>query len=123
MQGSYTADFLFSVEKRAVAFNEYNFNKLTKDLWYQKVTKDRNFDTKSERLSWLFETAGIDQLSAQDGGENGGLLSFDELATITTEFFPAFYGRGFKMGRLRWENFLNGSNGLDPLTSWAGAVG
>lgn len=123
MQGSYTADFLFSVEKRAVAFNEYNFNKLTRDLWYQKVTKDRPFDTKSERLTWLFETAGIDQLSAQDGGENGGSLSFDELATITTEFFPAFYGRGFKMGRLRWENFLNGSNGLDPLTSWAGAVG
>lgn len=124
MQGAYTADFLFNVEKRAVAFNEYNFNKLTRDLWYQRVTKDRNFDTKSERLSWLFETAGIDQMSPQDGGETAGMMSFDDLATVTTEYFPAMYGRGFKMSRIRWENFLNGSNGqLDPLTSWAGGVG
>ena len=123
MQGSYTADFLFNVMKRSVAFNEYNFNKLTRDLWYQRVTKDRNFNTKSERLTWLFETAGVDQLTPQDGGESGGTLSFDELATVTTEYFPAFYGRGFKMSRIRWENFVNGSNGLDPLTSWGGGVG
>lgn len=124
MLGAYSADFLFNVDKRAVSFCEYNFNKLNKDLWYQKVTKDRNFDTKSERLAWLMETAGIDQLSAQDGGEAGGQMSFDELAVITTEFFPAYYGRGFKMSRIKWENFVNGSNGqLDPLTSWAGGVG
>ena len=124
MQGAYSADFLFNVAKRSVAFNEYNFNKLNKDLWYQKVTKDRNFDTKSERLTWLFETAGIDQLSPQDGGETSGQMSFDELATVTTEYFPAYYGKGFRMSRIKWENFVNGSGGqIDPLTSWAGGVG
>lgn len=126
MQGAYTADFLFSIEKRAVAFNEYNYAKLlsSENTWYTKVARDRPFDTKSERLTWLMDTASIEQLTPQDGGETGGSLTFDELQTITTEYFPAFFGRGFKMGRLRFENFLNGTRGqLDPLTKWAGSVG
>lgn len=124
MQGAFTADFLFSIEKRAVAFNEYNYNRLLVDAWYPKVIKERNFDTKSERLTWMFDTASIDQLTPQDGGETGSIGTFDELATVTTEFFPAMFGRGFKMGRLRFENFVNGSSGqLDPLGKWAAGVG
>lgn len=126
MQGAYTADFLFSIEKRSRAFNEYNYTKLlaSENIWYPKIARDRPFDTKSERLTWMMDTASIDQLTPQDGGESGGSLTFDELQTITTEYFPAGFGRGFKMNILRFENFLNGSGGqLDPLTKWAGAMG
>lgn len=124
MQGAYTADFLFSVEKRAVAFYEYNYRQLEQDMWWRRVTKERPFNTKSERVTWLFQTASIEQLSPYDGGETSGLMTFDDLQTFTTEYFPAKFGRGFKMSRIRWENFINGSSGqLDPLASWAGAMG
>src|ERR1700686_5852157 len=114
-QGLFTADFLFSVEKRMRNINVLNYLKMlsSENTWYPKLLRDMPLDGKSERVNWLLSTASIEQLTANDGGESGGNINFDELATITTEYFPAYHARGYKIGKLKWMNMLNG--GLDPL--------
>lgn len=121
--GIITADFLFSVEKKMKVLNERGYMKMlaSDNIWWPKVTKTRPLEGKSERLIWLLSTASIEQLSNADGGENGGSLNFDELATIMQENFPAYFGRGYKIGKLKFLNMLAG--GINPLTRWAEDVG
>jgi hypothetical protein len=123
MEGAFTSDFLFSIERRMRNINERNYMKLlaSGNLWAPKVLKNMPLEGKSERVTWLLDTASIEQLTPNDGGENGGSINFDELATITTEYFPAYHARGFRIGKMRWLNFLQG--GIDPVSRWAGAVG
>lgn len=122
-QGAMTADFLFSIEKRMRNINVFNYMKMlaSENIWYTKLLRDMPLDGKSERFNWLLSTASIEQLTANDGGESGGSFNFDELETITTEYFPAMHGRAYKIGKMKYLNFLNG--GIDPLTKWAGDVG
>lgn len=123
MEGAFTSDFLFSIEKRMRNLNERNYMKLIAagNLWYPKVMRELPLEGKSERITWLLDTASIEQLTPNDGGENGGSINFDELATITTEYFPAYHARGFRIGKMRWLNFLQ--SGIDPVSRWAGAIG
>lgn len=120
--GIFTADFLFSLEKRIRIIQEKSFaQRLTaEDIWYTKLMKAFPMQGKSERFNWLIDTASIEQLTPNDGGEAGGTLSFDELATVTTEYFPAHFGRATKMGKLKLMNMMQA--GLDPLGTWAASV-
>lgn len=122
-EGAFTADFLFSLEKRIRIMNVLGYTKMlsSENIWYPKLLKTLPLTGKSERVNWLLETASIEQLTANDGGESGGNLNFDELATVTTEYFPAYHARGYKIGKLKWLNLLGG--GIDPVAKWAKAVG
>src|SRR5579863_9484867 len=112
--GTFTADFLFSVEERMRVLNEMGYMKMLsgENIWYPKLLRTVPLDGKSERFIWLLSTASIEQLSANDGGEAGGSINFDELATIMQEYFPAYHARGFKTGKMKYLNMLNG--GVDP---------
>lgn len=121
-QGIVSADFVFNLEKRIRVIQEKSFaQRMTKDdIWYPSLMKAFPMQGKSERFSWLIDTASIEQLTPNDGGESGGSLSFDELATVSTEYFPAHYGRATKMGKLKLLNMMQA--GLDPLGTWAASV-
>jgi hypothetical protein len=126
MQGALTADFLFSIEKKMKSFNERNYMRMlsSENVWWPKLMRLDPFEGKSQRVNFLLDSASIEQLSANDGGESGGSINFDEIQTITTEYFPAYHARGYKIGKLKYLNWLAGSNGqLDPVVKWAGAVG
>ena len=121
--GAYTADFNFSGEKRMKILNERGYMKMlaAENTWHPKILRTRPLDGKSERVIWLLSTASIEQVSPNDGGETGGVINFDQLATIATEYFPAAHRKGFKIGKLKYLNFLNG--GLDPAGKWAEDIG
>lgn len=123
MQGAFTADFLFSIERRLRINNEFGYMNMlaSSNIWYPRLLRDSPIDGKSERVIWLLSTASIEQLTAADGGESGGSINFDELATISQEYFPAYFARGYKIGKLRYMNFLNG--GVDPVGKWAQDIG
>jgi hypothetical protein len=122
-QGAFTADFLFNIEKRMRVINERGYMKMldSENIWYPKLLRTVPLDGKSDRVIWLLTTASIEQVTANDGGESGGAINFDELATISQEYFPAMHRRGFKIGKMKYLNFLNG--GIDPATKWAGDIG
>jgi hypothetical protein len=121
--GIISADFLFNVEKQMRVLNERAYMNMlaSENTWWPKVTKTRPIEGKSERLLWLLGTASIEQLSAADGGENGGSMNFDELATVTQENFPAYFARGYKIGKIKLLNMMQG--GINPLTRWAEDIG
>jgi hypothetical protein len=121
--GLISADFLFNIEKQLRVLNERGYMKMlaSENAWARKVLKTRPLEGKSERLLWLLSTASIEQLTAFDGGESGGSINFDELATITTEYFPAQFARGYKIGKLKYRNALQG--GIDPVARWVEDIG
>lgn len=116
--GAFTADFLFSIEKRLRIIIEQGYMHMldSENIWYPKLLRMSPLDGKSERVVWLLSTASIEQLTANDGGESLGSFNFDELATIMQEYFPAGHGRAYKIGKLKYLNFLKG--GVDPLAKW-----
>jgi len=122
-QGAYTADFNFSIEKEMKVINERGYMNMlsSENIWYPKILRQRPMEGKSERLTWLLSTASIEQITPNDGGENGGSINFDALATITQEFFPAEHRKGYKIGKLKFLNFLNG--GINPAARWAEDIG
>lgn len=119
--GVVSADFLFNVEKEMQILNELGYLRMLENLWYPKVLRVRPMEGKSERLIWLLSTASIEQTSPADGGENGGNISYDELATIMTEYFPAEFKKGYKINKIKYLNFRRA--GIDPATRWSSDIG
>lgn len=122
-QGAISADFLFSIEKEMQVLNERGYFRLLEgeNLWYPKLLKVRPFEGKSERLLWLLSTASIEQVTQNDGGESGGSINFDQLAMVQQEFFPAEHRKGYKIGKLKYLNFMAG--GVNPAARWAEDIG
>lgn len=119
MSGLITGDFVFSVEREYRVLSELNYRKLFKKLWYPKVTKVHNTNSKQEIYEWLLDTATIDQLSPQDGGEESGNLDFEETSSVLKTISPAHHGKGYRIDKMRWENSLN--RGMDPVERWIAA--
>jgi hypothetical protein len=119
--GITSADFLFNVEKEMVILNELGYLRMLENLWYPRLLRVRPMEGKSERLIWLLSTASIEQTSPADGGEDGGNISFDELATIMTEYFPAEFKKGFRINKIKYLNMRRA--GIDPATRWATDIG
>jgi hypothetical protein len=122
MDGFVSADFLFNIEKKYRVVRESNYISLLRELWYTKLLRVMPFEGKSERLIWLLETALMEQLTPNDGGESGGSLNFDQLSTVTQEFFPAYHARGYKIGKMKWLNALQAGQ-LDFVESWMAQQG
>lgn len=122
-QGFFTADFLFSIEKQAKIINERSFlERLTAaDMWAMDVLRPAPIEGKSERVTWVIDSSSIEQMTPADGGENGGALTSEVMSTVTTEYFPAHFGRMFKMSKVKFMNLLQA--GINPLAIWAKRMG
>ena len=119
MSGLITGNFVFSVEQEYRVLMERNYLKLAQKLWYPRLTKVHDTDSKSEIFEWLLQTATIDQLSPQDGGEESGNLNFEEISSCLKTIAPAHHGKGYRIDKMRWENSLN--RGMDPVGEWIAA--
>jgi len=117
MLGVITANFLFNIESRMKIVVEQSFASLLEDMWYPKLCRTINTDGKSERVNMLIGSASLDQLTPADGGENAGSTNYDQYLEVTTEYFPAAFGKSYKINKLKYLNSLNG--GQDPLMQWA----
>jgi hypothetical protein len=120
-QGIITGSFLFNVEKGYRVIYENSYLHMLDNMWWNKLVKVHNTDTKSERFEWLIQTAGIDQLTPADGGESVGPMDFEELSTAMLEIAPARFGKGFRISKMKWLNML--SKGMDPVAEWVRASG
>ena len=118
-----SGDFLFNAEKVWKVVNELAYFNMLPKLWAGRVMKTRPMESKSERLIWLLDTASIEPVTVNPtgGGEEGGNISFDEMSTVTTEFFPQEHRKGFKINKIKYMNFANA--GLDPIGKWMAGIG
>lgn len=123
MSGLISAPFLIDQEKIFRIVNELNYTSMLASprRWIDRILRPRPFEGKTERLMWMLDTASIEQMTPNDGGEDGGKLNYDQMTTVMQEFAPAHFGRAFKIGKLKYLNALK--NGLDPIAKWSGSVG
>jgi len=111
ISSSWLADF----ESNMQILTETEYDRLTKNLWFQNVVKERPSKTKRELVSWLLSTA---QITPQGLGGNA---RFDDMVSAQTEFTNQDSGAGLVIRRQELED-LDG-NGIDVATRWAADIG
>lgn len=114
-----TPSFVFEYERRmrANVENEYARRLTAKNIWWNRVARPMQIEGRTERVTWLLDTATIEAI----GPTGTGRLGFEDMVTQTAEY-PSFrYGRGLSVHRDQIED-LDGT-GLDFLGKWSSNIG
>lgn len=114
-----TPSFVFQYERRmrAITENEYARRLVAPHVWWNDVARVLPIEGKTERVTWLLDTATIEPI----GPTGTGRLGFEELVTQTAEYPTFRHGRGISVQRDQIED-LDGT-GLDILGKWSGDIG
>lgn len=114
--GQITPSFLFDLESnmRVIASREYE--RLLKNLWWDKVAKRMPSVAKKERINWLLDSARIQRTI-----KGGGQVPFEDIVALTTEYENENAAAGLKLKKEQLED-LDG-NGVDLATHWARQMG
>jgi len=114
-----TPSFVMQYERRMRALTETEYLRRlnAKTTWWNKVCRTMNITGKTERITWLLNTAKIEPV----GPSGTGAITFEDLVSQTVEY-PSFrHGKGIKVQRDQIED-LDGS-GLDILADWSMQIG
>lgn len=114
-----TPQFVFEYERRmrAITETEYARRLASKNTWWNKVARMMPIEGKTERVTWLLDTATIEPIGPTGVGEIG----FEDLVTQTAEYPTFRHGRGLQVQRDQLED-LDGT-GLDILAKWSENIG
>jgi hypothetical protein len=114
-----TPQFQFQYESRmrAITETEYARRLAAKFTWWNKVLRPLPIEGRTERVTWLLDTATIEPI----GPTGSGRLGFEELVTQTAEYPTFRHGRGIRVHRDQLED-LDGT-GLDILGKWSALIG
>lgn len=114
-----TPSFVMQYERRmrAITENEYVRRLASNFTWWNKFVRTMPIEGKTERITWLLETATIEPV----GPSGTGSLTFEDLVTQTVEY-PSFrHGKGITVQRDQIED-LDGT-GLNVLAEWSKQMG
>lgn len=114
-----TPSFVMQYERRMRAITENSYaGRLAADVtWWNKVMRTTNIEGKSERITWLLDTAVIEPI----GPTGSGGLSFEGMATQSAEYPTFKHGKGIVIQRDQLED-LDGT-GLDQAAKWSENIG
>lgn len=114
-----TPSFVMQYERRmrAITETEYTRRLAAGNLWWNKVVRTIDIEGKSERITWLLNTALIEPV----GPSGSGTISFENLVTQTVEYPVLRHAKGIRVLRDQLED-LNGT-GLSILNDWSMQIG
>ncbi len=106
-------------ERRMRINQERQYSKLVmaENYWANKVLRPMKIEGRTERVTWLLETAQITPI----GPSGSGGMDFQDLASATVEYPSYKHGAGIRVQRDQLED-LDG-DGLNQLFSWATQIG
>jgi len=113
---SLTPEFLFDLQSRMQLVTEDEYARLSSSLWWSRVAKIKQSQSKKEIVSWLLNTAKIEDLE-----QTGGKVTFEDIVSDYTEFAPKFAGTGLRLPKSELED--HDGNGVDLAAHWAADVG
>lgn len=119
--GAITPSFVFDLESNMKAITTREYDRLARNLWWQKVAKKVSIKSKRERLVWMLETAKI-EVSTRGGGQ----AKFDELVTQTMEIETANAVAGLTLKyeqMVDLENGIAGGEAMRVSSAWSRQVG
>jgi hypothetical protein len=113
-----TPSFLFDLESNMRVISAREYQRLTQNLWWQKVARPMPSQAKKERISWMLDTAKIERPQASHGG---GQAIFEDLVMNTQEYENENAVAGLELKKENIED-LDG-NGVQLASEWARMVG
>jgi phage major head subunit gpT-like protein len=111
-----TPSFLFDLESNMRVITSREYERLNRQLWWDKVAKRMPSGAKKERVSWLLDSAKIERTI-----KGGGQVSFEDIVMITTEYENLNAAAGLKLKKEQLED-LDG-NGVQLATHWSRQMG
>lgn len=111
-----TPSFLFDLESnmRMIASREYD--RLNANLWWPRVMRTMpRSQSKKERVTWLLDTARIQQTG------KGGNLEFEDIVSQTTEYEFINASAGLKIKKEEFED--HDGNGINFAAHWSRGIG
>lgn len=114
-----TPSFVMQYERRmkVITETEYVRRLAAKHTWWNKVARVMNIEGKTERITWLLNTALIEPV----GPSGTGSIAFENLVTQTAEYPTFRHAKGIKVQRDQIED-LDGT-GLNILSDWSMQIG
>ncbi len=116
--GQITPSFVFDLESNMRTISAREYQRLTQNLWWNRVARSMPSAAKRERISWMLDTAKIERPNASFGG---GQSIFEDLVMETTEYTNENAVAGLELKKEQLED-LDG-NGVQLATEWSRMVG
>lgn len=112
-----TPQFVFDLESRMRVITEREYLRMTQSsvIWWDKITRVLTSKTRRELVSWILNTAHI-----EDQGQ-GGNIAFEDMVMLDTEFTAKTAGKGLRLRRSQVED-LDG-NGVKLAAEWSAQMG
>ncbi len=114
--GALTPEFLMDFESRMTRIVENDYARLSENLWWTSVAKQRASTSRRELISWMLSTAQIVPL-----GGVGGEMQYSDLASRVMEYENTYSGQGLKLTRAQFED--TDGDGLELGAEWASQIG
>lgn len=114
--GLLTSSYLVDLETRMKLISNQEYQRLASNVWWPRVAKRRESQTRVERLIWLLETARI-----QRTGRGGGNVEFEDLLSTSTEIESENAAAGLKIKKEKLDD-LDG-NGVQIAGEWSRQIG
>lgn len=111
-----TPSFMFDLESNMKVITAREYERLTRNLWWDKIAKRITSTSRKERLIWLLDTARI-----QVTGRGGGNLEFEDIVSTTTEIEAENAAAGLKVKKEQFED-VDG-NGINYAAHWSRQIG
>lgn len=102
---------------RAITETEYVRRLKSENTWWNKVARTVPIEGRTERITWLLETATIEPV----GPSGSGVMAFENLVSQTVEYPTFRHAKGIKIQRDQFED-LDGT-GLNEVAAWSAQVG
>ena len=114
-----TPSFVMEYERnmRAITEQEYARRLLAKNTWWNKVMRPMPIEGRTERVTWILNTAMIESVGPTGSGD----ITFEDMVTQTVEYPTFRHGKGIKVHRDQIED-LDGK-GLNFLAEWSSQIG
>lgn len=116
-----TPEVLFDLESNMQMRSAREYQRLSQDMWWNKVAKEFPSSAKKERLIWLLDTARIRRTN-----ETGGDITFESLVSQNTEYENLNASAGLRMPRNELEDLEPGTGkilGVEVAAEWARQMG
>ena len=111
-----TPSFMWDLESNMRTITSREYERLTSKLWWNRICKMAPpSQAKRERVSWLLDTARIQQTN------KGGNVEFEDIVAQTTEVEHTNAAAGLKIKKEQFED-VDG-NGIDYATHWSRQMG
>lgn len=111
-----TPEFLFDLESNMRMVSAQEYQRLTSNLWWNRVAKRMPSGAKKERINWLLDSAKISRT-----GKTGGRIAFEDIVSRTTEFENENASAGLELKKEELED--HDGNGVQLAAHWARKMG